>query len=109
MRLFKKWDLSQADQLELLGMSPNSRQMLSRYAEGHPLPKNRDTLDRVGLLFSIHRALRTLYPENPEVCYSWVKLRNDLFGGKAPLSVMKLNGFLGIAQVARYLDHYMRT
>lgn len=108
MRLFDKWELSQSDRLNLLGLSPNSRQMLSRYAQGQPLPKQPDLMDRVGLLLTIHRSLRMLYPENADICYSWIKLKNELFGGITPLELMKAGGLLGIAQIARYLDQYLR-
>ena len=106
MKLFSLWQLSTADQLELLGLSVKSRAMLSKYAKGDALPEARDTLDRVGWLMAIHKALRLLYPQNPEIRYSWVKRRNEAFDNLAPLDVMKEQGIIGIARVSRYLDHY---
>ena len=105
-RLFGLWGLSTADQLELLGLSAKSRSLLSRYAKGDPLPESRDTLDRVGWLLAIHKALRILYPYNPELCYSWVNHRNATFDNLRPLDVMKEQGIIGLARVARYLDYY---
>lgn len=106
LRLFNLWGLSTADQLELLGLSVKSRAMLSRYARGEALPGTRDMLDRVGWLLAIHKALRLLYPRNEEIRYSWVKRRNAAFDNLAPLDVMKEQGIIGIARVARYLDFY---
>ncbi len=58
IRLFEVWDLDTATQLNLLGLSEKSRALLTRYRKGEPLSANRDTLDRVGWLLAIHKALR---------------------------------------------------
>ncbi len=70
MRLFDHWKLTTADQLELLGLSANSRRMLTPYRKSKALPNNRDMQDRLGWLLVIHQNLRTLYPSNPELCHS---------------------------------------
>ncbi|MBW2370721.1 MAG: hypothetical protein JRH15_22855 [Deltaproteobacteria bacterium] len=105
MRLFGLWALSTADQLEVLGLSRNSRRMLTQYRRGKALPNNRDMLDRLGWLLVIHQNLRTLYPKNPELCYSWVKRKNRYLGNWAPLEVMKEQGFIGIFRVAQLIEH----
>lgn len=104
MKLFALWGIQTADQLELLGLSPNSRAMLTKYRNGTPLPESRDMLDRTGWLLSIHKALALLYPDNPQLRYSWVSLRNQALGNLTPLAVMKEQGLIGIAKVSRYLD-----
>ncbi len=106
IKLFHLWGLSTSDQLDLLGLSPKSRAMLSKYAKGEALPATRDMYDRVGWLLSIHKALRLLYPRNEDIRYSWVNRRNAAFDNLAPLEVMKEQGIIGIARVARYLDFY---
>ena len=106
VKLFLRWGLSTADQLELLGLSPNSRAMLSKYGKGEALPATRDILDRVGWLLAIHKALSLLYPKNEDIRYSWVSRRNTAFDNLTPLTVMKEQGIIGIAKVARYLDFY---
>jgi len=106
IRLFNLWQLSTADQLDLLGLSVKSRSMLAKYARGEALPATRDMFDRVGWLLAIHKALRLLYPRNEELRYSWVSRRNAAFGNLTPLEVMKDQGIIGIARVARYLDFY---
>ena len=105
MRLFDHWKLSTADQLELLGLSANSRRMLTQYRKDKALPSNRDMQDRLGWLMVIHQDLRTLYPENPELCYSWVSRRSRHLDNLAPIEVMKEQGFLGIFRVAQLLEH----
>ncbi|BBO80869.1 hypothetical protein DSCO28_14350 [Desulfosarcina ovata subsp. sediminis] len=104
-RLFSRWELSTADQLELLGLSPTSRAMLGKYRKGEALPSTRDILDRVGWLMAIHKSLRILYPQNPEICYSWVKRRNQLLGNLTPLEMMKEQGIIGLYRVTRFLDY----
>jgi len=104
MQLFGHWQISTDEQLELLGLRPKSRAVLSRYRRGEPLPLVRDMLDRAAYLLAIHRSLRTLYPENPEICYGWVKMRNRALGNLTPLEVMLKEGLLGLAKVSRHLD-----
>jgi hypothetical protein len=106
IRLFQRWRIGTADQLNLLGLSETSRAMLSRYSRGEALPSTRDMKDRVGWLFSIHKALRLLYPRNEEMRYSWVNRRNAAFDNLTPLAVMKEQGIVGMARVSRYLDFY---
>lgn len=105
MRLFDHWQLDSRTKLELLGLSPNSRSKLADFASGKTgLPKGRDARDRVAYLLAIHKALRLLYPENPDLRYSWVHRRNGLLNNVAPIDIMREQGLIGIARVARFLD-----
>lgn len=105
IRLFDLWQLDTESQLILLGLSPSSRAMLSRYRQGTtPLPFAQDILDRAGWLLAIHQALRSLYPKNNELCYNWIQLHNSLLQNQTPLDYMKLNGLIGLAKIARYLQ-----
>lgn len=105
LRLFMYWQIDTASQLTLLGLSSSSRAMLSRYREGHsPLPFAQDILDRAGWLLAIHQALRSLYPNNPELCYQWISLQNTALQNKTPLEYMKQGGLINIAKIARYLQ-----
>jgi hypothetical protein len=104
-RLFELWNLPTADQLELLGLSRTSRAQLSKYRKGGALPSSRDMLDRIGWLLSIHKNLRLLYPRNENIRYTWVKRRNQILDDQRPLDIMKYQGLIGIARVARYLDY----
>lgn len=105
IRLFDHWQLDTHSQLTLLGLSPSSRAMLSRYRNGAtPLPFTQDILDRAGWLLAIHQLLRSLYPKNQKLCYNWVNLRNMALQNQTPLNYMKSNGLIGIAKVARFLQ-----
>jgi hypothetical protein len=103
-RLFELWHLPAADQLELLGLSRTSRAQIAKYRKGGALPSSRDMLDRIGWLLSIHKSLRLLYPRNENIRSTWIKRRNRILDDQRPLDIMKYQGLIGIARVARYLD-----
>ncbi len=103
-RLFELWNLPTADQLDLLGLSRTSRAQLSKYRNGGAVPSSRDMLDRIGWLLSIHKSLRLLYPRNEHIRYTWVQRRNRILDDQRPLDIMKNQGLIGVARVARYLD-----
>ncbi len=103
-RLFELWHISTADQLELLGLSRTSRAQISKYRNGGAVPSSRDMLDRIGWLLSIHKSLRLLYPRNEHTRHTWVKRRNKILDDQRPLDIMKNQGLIGVARVARYLD-----
>ena len=103
-RLFELWNLTTADQLELLGLSRTSRAQISKYRNGGAVPSSRDMLDRIGWLLSIHKSLRLLYPRNENIRYTWIKRRNRILDDQRPLDIMKYQGLIGVARVARYLD-----
>lgn len=103
-RLFEHWQVDSSAQAELLGLSGGSRTAVSRYRRGTPLPESRDLIDRVGNLFGIHKSLRLLYPENPEIAYRWPTLRNSTLDNYTPLEIMVEQGLPGIVAIRGYLD-----
>ena len=103
--LFERWGIDNVAQLQLLGLSAESRKLLPRYRAGErPLPAQRDILDRAGFLLGIHKGLRFLFPEDEELRYSWVRRRNAALDQATPLDIMLRDGLLGIARVARLVD-----
>ncbi|MEJ2608567.1 MAG: MbcA/ParS/Xre antitoxin family protein [Candidatus Thiodiazotropha sp.] len=104
MGLFEHWQLPTEDQLSLLGLSTNNRGALTRYRRGEPLAPNRDLLERVGILLSIHKSLRLLFPRNRDLAYSWMTQRNRAFEGMTPVEAIKQWGFTGLLMVRAYLD-----
>ncbi|MCF6247702.1 MAG: hypothetical protein L3J69_10105 [Desulfobacula sp.] len=103
-KLFELWKLPAADQLNLLGLSETSRAMLTKYRKGNAIPNSRDMIDRVGLLLSIHKSLRLLYPYNNDFRQQWVSKRNQMMNNSRPVEIMKEKGIIGIATVTRHLD-----
>ena len=104
MKLFDLWGLSPKEQMGLLGLSEGSTMSLTRYRKGDPLADNRDILDRVANLLSIHRSLRILFPQNRELVYKWPTTPNRAFEGLSPVEIIRRDGFLGLLIVKRYLD-----
>lgn len=103
--LLERWKLDGISQLQLLGLSPESRKLLPRYRAGErALPAQRDILDRAGYLLGIHKGLRFLFPEDDTLRYGWVQRRNAALEHATPLDVMLRDGLLGIARVARLVD-----
>jgi len=104
MRLFKLWNLDDVSQLNLLGLNLSNQSLLIKYRKGDQALSTRDVLDRIGWLLSIHKALRLLYPKNKKLRYSWINLRHQVLNNLTPLEVMKEQGLIGLAKIARYLD-----
>lgn len=104
MKLFEHWQLSTEDQLALLGLSTSNRGALARYRKGEPLAPNRDLLERVGILLSIHKSLRLLFPHHRDLAYAWMTQRNRAFEGMTPAETIKRWGFTGLLMVRAYLD-----
>ena len=108
MKLFQRWDIDTEAQLTLLGMKPSSRAILSKYRTGErSIPDDVDKLNRAGFLLLIHKCLRLLFPENPNIVYTWIKRGNKNFNGDKPLNFIKKHGLLGLVKVARYLEFEM--
>ena len=103
--LFDQWELDNNTRLNLLGLSENSRALLTKYRQGQQgLSTSRDALDRAGWLLAIHKGLRLLFPYNDDLRHSWVTRRNTAFDNHTPLEVMIERGIIGLANVSRYLD-----
>lgn len=104
VKLFDLWGLFTADQAALLGLSAASRSTLARYRRGEPLADTRDLVDRAGHLLGIHKSLRILFPQNPDLARRWPTTPNRRLSGRAPVEVMRDGGFEGLLAVRRYLD-----
>lgn len=107
MQLFEHWSLTYEEQAIMLGMSPNTRTTITRYKSGDPIKFDRDTYDRVSLILSIHKLLRTLFPLNDEMVYAWIKTRNRHFNYKTPVEIISKDGIFGLAEVKQYLENQM--
>ena len=103
--LFQKWNLSEEQQLALLGSEAHDGVVLHEYETGErSLPACPEVLQRVAHLMGIHASLRLLFPENEGIRFSWVRRRNQAFGGAAPIDIMLRDGADGIARVWTVLD-----
>ena len=106
LALFDHWGLSTEQMLGLLGLSPASRSLIPELRRGsRPLPAGRDVADRAALLLRIHKGLRLLFPRDAELRYGWVHRANRTLDGQRPLEVMLDDGLVGVARMARFVDH----
>jgi hypothetical protein len=103
MQLFDHWQLTTAEQANLLGLSADNRSTLARYRKGDPLADSRDLLDRVGHLLGIHKSLRILFPQDRDLAYRWMTTPNRRLGAR-PVDIVAERGFEGLLAIRRHLD-----
>lgn len=103
-KVFQHWNLTNSNQLAMLGLSNASHSTLSRYRHGAPMASNRDLLERAGHILSIHKSLRLIFPQDRDLAYAWMTQRNQAFHGKSPVEVISEWGVTGLLMVRTYLD-----
>ena len=104
MTLFDKWKLSTEDQAALLDIASNHAVVLSNARSGKLIGTSRDQYERLGHLLGIHKHLRLLFPQNPDLAYRWITTNNKAFDNRTPIEVIKEWGFAGLLMVRAYLD-----
>jgi uncharacterized protein (DUF2384 family) len=101
VRLFERWDLSDAEAREILGgLSPRT---YARWKAGEHGRIDRDLGTRLSLLMGIHKGLRFLFSDTRRG-YAWVRKPNLAFGGRTPVEVMAQGDIFSLARVRSYLD-----
>jgi hypothetical protein len=103
-RLFEELHVATADRARLLGLAPNNRTTLKRYERDEPLGATRDLLDRASLLLGIYKNLRLLYPMNPGIRANWLYAPHADFKNRAPMDVVKEDGFAGLLMLRAILE-----
>lgn len=101
--LAKAWELSEREQMKLLGL--NSRSTFHAWKAGRVSKVSRDTLERISYLLGIFKAINILLPDTKRAD-EWMRLPNKapLFGGRSALDRM-ITGNIGDLYVVRqYLD-----
>ena len=96
VRLLELWRLERRQQAVMLGLSPRTRSTLRNYANGTPLPDQRDILDRAGHLMGIIKSLEILFPDNPELIEAWATTPDRALGGLTPYQVVEQEGLAGV-------------
>lgn len=105
VRLLELWGLDRRQQAVMLGLSPRTRSTLRNYANGTPLPDQRDILDRAGHLMGIIKSLEILFPDNPELIEAWATTPDKALGGLMPYEVVAQEGLAGLRDLRAYLDY----
>ncbi len=101
--LAKTWNLSEQEQMRLLGLA--SRSTLHAWKSGKVAKVSRDTLERISYLLGIFKALNILLPD-PKRADEWMRLPNkaSLFGGGSALDRMTTGNIGDLYVVRQYLD-----
>lgn len=102
-RISALWQLSVAEQLQLLGLQSRSTYYKWRRDPQARLP--RDTLERLSYLLGIYKALQLLFPD-PVAADAWLKRPNNAapFGGRSALEHMLSGNVADLFVVRQYLD-----
>lgn len=100
-KLATEWGLGADDQLTLLGQP--SRRTFYRWRAGDVAGLPPDTIERISVLLGIYKALHILLPLR-ERANAWVKRKNEAFGGRSALEVMRQGRVDDLYQVRRHLD-----
>ena len=91
-RLFAHWELSPVERADLLGLRSMGRDDVNRLLEGDAACAAPGVEVRVGHLLEIHRLLRLLFPQNPDLAYMWMSAPNQRFGDLKPVDVVRRAG-----------------
>ena len=101
--LAKTWQLSEQEQMKLLGLS--SRSTLHSWKSGRVTKVTRDTIERISYLLGIFKAINILLPD-PSRADEWMRLPNraPLFGGRSAMDRMTTGNIGDLYAVRQYLD-----
>ena len=103
-KLLDHWQLSIADSLILLGLSPYDESTLDFYRNGGSLAPSRDLVERVAYLISINELLDLLFPTEISVSGKLMTTPNQKFSGQTPVEVIDQHGFVGLIMIKNYLE-----
>lgn len=101
--VFDSWDLAASEKLLLLGLSPSSRILISRFRNQEPLPASRDTCDRTTYLLAIAEHLSLSYMDK-EQSRKWLRQRHPHLKNFTPLETMLEKGLVGIWNIFKMLE-----
>lgn len=97
------WDLSNDEQMKLLGSPPRST-FFKWKKEGGQL--SNDTVERISHLLNIYKSLRILFTEQSSAD-AWLKRANEapMFAGKSAIDyLMSTGSLIDLYKVRTYLD-----
>jgi len=102
--LAEKWNLTQENQLQLLGQSSRStlKNWKEKISNDADIKLSADTLERLSLIAGIRKSVELLYPQSRWDDY--MRSPNSAFGGKSLIDVMLLGRVGALYDVRRYLD-----
>ena len=95
------WDLSEAEQMKLLGL--DSRSTLQNWKRGEVAALGKDALERISYVFGIYKGLQILVPQTAD---AWVRKPNkaSVFGGASAIARMASGNVADLYVVRQYID-----
>jgi hypothetical protein len=99
--LTTEWSLTAKQAIVLLG-SPSERTYY-RWRDGKVSALPNDTLERIGVILGIYKALQILLPIQ-ERANAWLKRPNEAFGAESALDMMLKGRVENLYQLRRHLD-----
>ena len=102
-RIVQLWNLSNDEQMILLGIS--ARSTYYKWKKNTDVVLSRDTLERISYIVGIYKSLQILLPDE-KLADEWVKLPNSapIFEGRSALDLMMSGRVADLFIVRRYLD-----
>ncbi len=106
-RLFDLWQLSEADQLILLGLPAEHLQALRSMRHSGILSTAEHMAERTRALLRIYRYLGMLYPEHPDLAKKWMISSHARLNAATPMDAIKNRGTAGINAVSALLEELL--
>ena len=102
-RIAQLWNLSNDEQMILLGIS--ARSTYYKWKKNTDVVLSRDTLERISYIVGIYRSLQILLPDK-KLADEWLKRPNSapLFDGRSALDLMMSGRVADLFVVRQYLD-----
>ncbi len=102
-RIAQLWNLSNDEQMILLGIS--ARSTYYKWKKNTDVVLSRDTLERISYIVGIYKSLQILLPDE-KLADDWVKRPNSapLFDGRSALDLMMSGRVADLFIVRQYLD-----
>ncbi|MGV7122380.1 antitoxin Xre-like helix-turn-helix domain-containing protein [Sphingopyxis sp. 550A] len=95
------WDLSEAEQMRILGL--DSRSTFHNWKRGDIAALSKDALERISYVMGIYKGLQILVPQTAD---QWVRKPNKapLFGGRPAIDRMASGNVADLYVVRQYVD-----
>jgi len=98
----KLWKLTNAQEMNLLGLSNSSSTYYNWKKNKNGILSN-DTLDRISYILGIFKSLRIIF-EDKNQGYEWIMKENSAFNGKSALDILLQGKIVDLSRVRSYLD-----
>jgi hypothetical protein len=95
------WDLSEVEQMKILGL--DSRSTFHNWKRGDVAALSKDALERISYVMGIYKGLQILVPQTAD---AWVRKPNKaaMFGGKPAIDRMASGNVADLYVVRQYID-----